>query len=373
MSKKIKILFVVLVFWLALFITWEWWHSFPKVRFNPSIKVSSKKEGIDSILTQAMSSYLLPGVSVAIVEEGKVSYLNAFGYENLKTKDSLTVESQILVASVSKLFTALGVASAFQDKEIISQDYVSSLGLGKKVNSSSLANLRLKDLLSHQSGVRDKNFSEMIFSFSKFQSLNEWGVEFLEKGNKYQTDSITYNYADSNYDLLGFLLSQSDNLDFDSLIQRDVLTPSGMVNSKFLSSWPVEENGITGYQKTFLWKRLEPKRISFQVYPSPSSGLLTTTRDMSLAMVHLLRGEMGVYQNALYWLTIGGSDVPLGFQKVQINGSEWIGHFGGQAGYSSLLFYSKEAETGIFLFANARDKEDFRISIASQIISYISP
>ena len=373
MSKKIKILSAILVFWVALFISGEWWHSFPKVRFNLSLKVTSQKEGIDSILNQAMSSYLLPGVSVAIVQDGSVSYLNAFGYENLGTKDSLTVESQILAASVSKLFTALGVASVFQNREIISAAYVSSLGVGERVKSSSVAKRSFQDLLSHQSGVRDKNFSEMIFSFSKSQNLNEWGVEFLENGAKYQTDSIAYNYADSNYDFLGFLLSRSENLDFDSLLQRNILIPSGMVNSKFLTAWPIEENGVTGYQKTFLWKRLAPKRIRFPILPSPSSGLLTTTKDMSLAMVHLLRGEMGVYQKALNWLTIEENGIPLGFQKTQINGSEWIGHFGSQAGYSSLLFYSRETKTGIFLFANARDKEDFRIAIASQIISYISP
>lgn len=373
MSKKIKILSAVLVFWVVLFISWEWWQSFPKVRFNTSLKVNSQKEGIDSILSQAMSSFLLPGISVAIVQDGSVSYLDAFGYENLDTKDSLTVKSQILAASVSKLFTALGVASVFMDRELISADHVYSLDLGEHVKSSSVVNLSFQDLLSHQSGVRDKYFSEMIFSFSKSQNLNEWGVEFLENGAKYQTDSIAYNYADSNYDLLGFLLSRSENLDFDSLLQRNILKPSGMVNSKFLTSWPIEENRITGYQKTFLWKRLVPKRIHFPILPSPSSGLLTTTKDMSLAMVHLLRGEMGVYQKALDWLTIEENGTPLGFQKIQINEREWIGHFGSQAGYSCLLFYSIESKTGIFLFANARDKEDFRIAIASQIITYISP
>lgn len=373
MSKKIKILLAVLVFWVALFISWEWWHSFPKHVFKPTLKVTSKKEGIDSILNQAMSTYLLPGISLAIVENGKVSYLNAFGYENLATKDSMTVESQIPVASLSKLFVALGVATALEEKGILSSDYLRLLELGEKFNSSSFASLSFQDLLTHQSGIRDKNISERIFSFSKSQHLNEWGEGFLENGSKYQSDSISYNYADSNYDLLGFLLSQYENLDFDSVIQRDVLSPSGMVNSKFITTWPTEGIDITGYQRTFLWKRLEAKRIGFPILPSPSSGMLTTTKDMSIALIHLLRGEMGGYQKALDWLNVEGSDLPLGFQKTHINGSEWIGHFGGQAGYSSLLFYSKEAETGIFLFSNSRDKTNFRIAIASQIISVISP
>src|SRR5690606_14885624 len=227
MSKKIKIVLAFLVFWIALFISWEWWHSFPAVRIQPPLKVTSEKEGIDSILTNAMSSYLLPGISVSIVKNSRVLYSNAFGYENLKTKDSLTVESQILVASVSKLFTALGVAHTLRVKEIISSDYLTKLGLGVNLESSFPVDLNFQDLLTHQSGIRDKNIWEMIFSFSKSQSLNEWGGKFLENSSKYITDSVVYNYADSNYDLLGHLLSHSENVDFDSLIQRNVFIPSG--------------------------------------------------------------------------------------------------------------------------------------------------
>ncbi|MEB2783994.1 serine hydrolase domain-containing protein [Algoriphagus persicinus] len=373
MNKKIKILLTVLVFWVAAFIGWEWWHSYPKVRFNPITEATSESLGIDSILHQAMSTYLLPGISVALVKNGKVSYLNAFGYENMETKDSLSIESKILVASVSKIFTAIGVANAFLDKGIKANDSLYSLGLGENFNSSTLAKIRIESLLSHQSGFRDKSFSEMIFSFSKSKKLNQWGAEFLRNPATYHSDSISYHYSDSNYDFLGFLLSQSEDLDFQTLIQSHVLESSGMTSSEFVTSWPTDEHRITGYQRTFLWKRIEPKRIKFSILPSPSSGLITTTKDMSLALIHLLRGDLGVYQQALDWLGNEGDVAPLGFQKTSINGNEWVGHFGGQAGYSSLLFYSEEEETGIFLFANSRDKVDFRINIARQIISYISP
>lgn len=372
-AQKIKYFLFFLILWALGFLAWEWWNSYPKVK---PVQLTAEKNlngKIDSILYHAVHEYRLPGLSIALVQNGKVIYLNAFGFENLETKDSLTVESQIFVASVSKLFTALGVANIFQNVGVLPQDYVYTLELEGKVNLSSIANIRIQDLLSHQSSIRDKNISERIFSFSRDKTLNEWGGDFVDNVSHYQTDSYAYNYADSNFDLLGFLLSQSEELDFDSLIQRYVLIPSGMLNSRFVTTWPIEENKITGYQKTFLWKRLEPKRISFPILPSPSSGLLTTTKDMSLALIHLLRGEMGGYQKAFDWLTIEGSVVPLGFQKTLINGKEWIGHFGGQAGYSSLLFYSIEAETGIFLFTNSRDKTNFRIAIANQVISNISP
>ncbi|MDR7131896.1 CubicO group peptidase (beta-lactamase class C family) [Algoriphagus sp. 4150] len=372
MNKKIKIILPILIFWIAIFLAWEWWYSYPKVRTIPVQEVQSESEGIDSIIQQAISTHILPGISVAIVRNDTVFYLRAFGYENLQTKNLLTVDSKILVASVSKLFSALGAASILHDRGIDANDSLHALRLGEKFNSSSLATIRFQDLLSHQSGIRDKKFSELILSSPKSQSLNKWGEEFLQNSSNFFTDSISYAYADSNYDLLGFILSQSEKLDFDSLIHRKIFMGSGMTNSNYLPHGTKDEYGVEGYQKTFIWKRIMPKQIKFPVLPSPSSGLATTTRDMSLAMIHLLRGDKGAYHHALDWLTIEGSKVPVGFQKMPISGSEWIGHYGGQGGYSSLLFYSKEAETGIFLFSNTKDKEDFRLKIATQIISYVS-
>ncbi|SFU12539.1 CubicO group peptidase, beta-lactamase class C family [Algoriphagus locisalis] len=371
MKQKIKVFLAVLAFWSALFIIWEWWRSFPRVRIKPAAKVNSMQEGVDSILQQAMSTYLLPSVSVAIVKKGEVVYLDAFGYENLDTKDSLTVDSKILVASISKIFTALGVAGTLQKSGISATDSLAALGL-KDINTSSLANLQFGDLLSHTSGLRDKNFREKIMSSSKTQTLHDWGVGFQKTPHTTDYGYVGYFYADSNFDLLGYLLAESEQDDFSTLMQREVFASSGMLNSEFVNIWPIEETGITGYQKTFLWKRIGPKKIKFQILPSPSSGLVTTTKDMSLALSHLLKGHAGAYSEALSWLDTE-DEIPLGFQKIQLLGADWIGHFGGQAGYSSLLFYSNETDTGIFLFSNSRDEQGFRTEIAIQVLSYISP
>ena len=367
MFQKIKVLVSFFVFWTAVYIAWEWWYSFPNVRIPPNLKVNSMQDGIDSILQEAMSTYLLPGISVAVVKEGKVIYLNAFGFENLETKDSLTVNSRILEASISKLFIALGVGGSFHDKGISAADSLYAIESGHVPNSSGLADIRIENLLTHQSGLLDKSFSEKIFSFSTFQTLSEWGMEFTVNMTSYSMDSATYTYADSNYDFLGFLSIAVDNFDLNSIIKTQVFEPSGMANSEFVSHWPLEESGLTGYQKTFIWKRIEPKRIKFSILPSPSSGLVTTTKDMSVALIHLLDGQKGKFSKQLSWLTVH-TEVPLGFQKTQLNGTDWIGHFG----YSSLFFYSSEKDTGIFLFSNAKDEEGFRSKIASQVLLYSS-
>jgi CubicO group peptidase (beta-lactamase class C family) len=371
MKKKLKLISAFIVFWVALFIGWEWWYSYPKIRFETIVKTSSNDSQVDSILQNALSTYLIPGVSVAVVKQGNVKYLNAIGYQNLEFKDSLKVDSPILLASVSKIFTALALAEVFSNKNIASQDKIGNAVMKPTAQYNSIDQIRVKDLLSHQSGIKDQSISQRLFSSSKTTNLNTWAVDYFQDMGPKKFKNSKFHYADANFDLLGYYLSKSENHPFDSIVRNEIFIPSGMVNTHFITEWPEESITLTGYQPTFIWKRMETRRIKFHVLPSPSSGMLSTTKDMSMALVHLLREDMGRYQHALEWLK--NSDGHLaGFQVLTIGNHEWQGHFGGQAGYSSLMFYSKTADIGVFIFANSTDEVDFRMKLLTQLITYFS-
>lgn len=370
MNRKIRIFLGALVFWFALFLVWEWWKSFPRVRPLPVSSADSEELKLDSVLNEAILTYILPGLSAVVVENGKITYLKAFGFANLETKDSLKIESRIPVASVSKVFTALGLATFLDQKGITPDDPVSILGLSETKNGK-LSDLTFKELLNHTSGLKDPGIIKTILRGKKSQELDKYGAKILEKPLMNSSDG-SFEYADANFDLIGYLLSTSAKSGFDSLAQNSILDPSGMENSDFVREWPEDGNPVEGYHRTFLWKRLAAKRTRFASYPSPSSGLVSTPKDMSKALIHLIRGKMGIYQPALNWLQPNGEAIPLGFQSITINEETWTGHFGGQAGFSSLLIYSEEKETGIFIQFNAEDRENYRVDIASAILSIIS-
>ena len=371
MNRKIKLFFGVLVFWFALFLIWEWWKSFPRVRPIPISSAISEELKLDSVLSESILHYILPGLSSAVVKDGKIIYLKAFGFANLETKDSLKIDSRIPVASVSKIFTALGLATYLSQKGIASDDPISVLGLATVSENKNLSEMSFEELLTHSSGLKDPDLYQTILRGRKSIDLEDYGEKILEYPRK-KSGEKSFEYADTNFDLIGYLLSKSEKSGFDSILQNSILDPSGMVGSDFVMEWPEAGNVIAGYHRTFLWKRLEPKPIRFTSFPSPSSGLVSTAKDMSKALIHLIRGKMGIYQPALNWLQPNGESIPMGFQSITINGEIWTGHFGGQAGYSSLLIYSEERETGIFIQFNAEDKENYRVEIASAILDIIS-
>jgi len=219
--------------------------------------------------------------------------------------------------------------------------------------------------------LKDPDFFQSIMRGRKSLGLEDFGENILKNPLK-KSEEKPFEYADANFDLIGYLLSKSEQSEFDSILQTSILDPSGMEESNFALEWPEAGNVISGYHRTFLWKRLEPKPIRFASFPSPSSGLVSTPKDMSKALIHLIRGKMGIHQPALNWLQPNGESIPMGFQSITINGEIWTGHFGGQAGYSSLLIYSEDRETGVFVQFNAEDKKNYRVEIASAILRIIS-
>jgi CubicO group peptidase (beta-lactamase class C family) len=64
-------------------------------------------DGFDAIVTKAMADSKIPGLSVAIVYDGKVIYAKGFGYRDVEKKLPVTTNTIFAIGSVSKSFTSL--------------------------------------------------------------------------------------------------------------------------------------------------------------------------------------------------------------------------------------------------------------------------
>ena len=368
MRRYSKYLLFAIAFWLVLFLSWEWWYSFPKVKWTPVSFPQSQEEKIDSILVQSLSEYLIPGIAVGIIEEGKVTYLKAFGYENLETKDTLNLQSLLPVASVSKIFTALTLANYALEKGIdINEPVNSLLPKGKKL-SPEFSKISLRDLLSHTSGLKVGMDINHILPSGKNRPLQQL-PNSLKTPNTHKKE---FHYADINFDLIGYLLENHANEPFETLSLKRILSQGGMKESSFVTQWPVENLTLIGYHKTFLWKRLESRKLNFQHLPSPSAGLFVSGYDLSNFLHQLSRGEMGIYSEELAWLK-NGSDIPAGFHELRFDQFRFIGHFGGQGGFSSVLAYSPDLDIAFFVISNGRDQTDFRYQISLEVLKILNP
>ena len=366
MSLKIKYSILGLALWLLLFLGWEWWRSYPKVRFTPISFADNRDTKIDSLLIQSLTNFLIPGVAVGIIQNQKVTYLKAFGYENLETKDSLTLQSIIPVASISKIFTALSLANFAMENGISIDTSFNSLLTKNQRLPSEFDSISLRALLTHTSGLSDKGKLNNLLIGEKKRKLKN-----ISENLKSPAENKEFQYSDVNFDLIGYVLETRNKVAFEKVLKENILLDGGMEHSYFISQNSEDSLAIRGYEQTFLWKRMQSTKLKFNRFPSPSSGLVVTPLDLSKALLHLCRGAMGNFSDEIEWLQTG-SDAPAGFQKIILNETEFIGHFGGFGGFSSILLFSPELETGIFLLSNAQDNTNFRQTISTEILRIIS-
>ncbi|WP_194023996.1 serine hydrolase [Nodosilinea sp. LEGE 07298] len=64
---------------------------------------------LDTFVKEMMDAYDVPGVGLAVVEDGEISYVRGYGVRDVTTGAPVTPDTQFAIGSTTKSFTALGV------------------------------------------------------------------------------------------------------------------------------------------------------------------------------------------------------------------------------------------------------------------------
>ena len=76
------------------------------------------KSKIDAVVNQILSSTKVPSASIAIVRDGRIAYLQAYGLARLSPPMDATPQMQYSVGSISKQFTAAAILFLAQEGKL---------------------------------------------------------------------------------------------------------------------------------------------------------------------------------------------------------------------------------------------------------------
>ncbi len=71
---------------------------------------AAKLQGLDDLASSAMKEWKVPGVAIAVVQDGKVIYAKGYGFRDLEQKLPVTTATLFPIGSITKSFTALTFA-----------------------------------------------------------------------------------------------------------------------------------------------------------------------------------------------------------------------------------------------------------------------
>src|SRR4029079_13998313 len=118
--------------------------------FYLPVKGQHKKE-IDAYVKAEMKSQQIPGLSYAVVRNGKIIDSGAYGLANIELNIPAEVHSLFNIGSIGKTFTATSIMILQKEGKLSINDpirkYLDSL-------PDTWNNITIKHLLTHTSGIR---------------------------------------------------------------------------------------------------------------------------------------------------------------------------------------------------------------------------
>ena len=185
--------------------------------------------------------------TVLFAEKGEVVFSKAYGYANLKTKDSLTMSSAFQLASVSKPITALAVLVLKDDGKLSVDDSVQ-----KYIPELPYSGITIRHLLTHRSGLPNYMYFAEEDWYNKDIPLKNRDVIDLMVKNQYKPYYLPdrrYNYSNTNYALLAYIVEQVSGMKFEDFVRKRIFIPCGMrdasIYNKNMSA--VNTNPVVGY------------------------------------------------------------------------------------------------------------------------------
>jgi CubicO group peptidase (beta-lactamase class C family) len=109
---------------------------------------------LERLITEAMDEWKIPGLAAAVVQNGEVALVRAYGLRDVEAGSKVTTDTQFLIGSVTKSFTATGLALLMDERRIDwtkpVRHYIPEFWLHDAVATDRVT---VRDLLCHHSGL----------------------------------------------------------------------------------------------------------------------------------------------------------------------------------------------------------------------------
>ena len=212
-SRKISLL-AVLLFPLAITLSVQ-----AQTELSPQLR-----SNVDDIAHKVLATTGVPSASVAIVKDGKIAYLQAYGEARLDPRLPAQPAMRYSIGSISKQFTAAAILMLAEEGKLSLDDpvskYVPGLTRGNEVT--------IRELLSHTSGYQDfwpQDYVPplMLKPVSAEAIMDQWARKPLDfdPGTKWQ-------YSNTNYVIAGAIVEKVSGMPLWTLLGNRVFTPLGM-------------------------------------------------------------------------------------------------------------------------------------------------
>ena len=249
------------------------------------VKETNKYE---EYLSQAYARGQFNGTAL-VFDGGKVVYQGAFGLRSIDPIDSLDVNSQFRLASVSKQFTAMAIMILKEqgklryDQDI--RDFIPELPY---------KGVTVRHLLNHLSGLpdyeplMDENWkTDLKFDDpARYTDGNPDVIRMLvtKKPPVYFAPGEKWQYSNTGYNLLGTIVAKASGVSFAEYLKKNIFEPAGMSRTLayefVIGTDPKMPDRAYGFQEAWNQRDMIPADSHYLNYGMGEDGVYSTVGDL---------------------------------------------------------------------------------------------
>jgi len=342
-------------------------------------------DSLDAYITKGMRDWDVPGLSIAVVKDGKVVVQKGYGVRNLETKAPVDENTLFMIASNTKLFTGTSLALLETRGKLNLNDKITKYFPDYRLyDTTSTELLTIRDLLSHRIGTKtfQGDFTFWNTALSREEIMQK--MRLLKPSQQFRQD---YGYCNSCFLTAGQVIPKVTGQSWENFVYDTIIQQLDMNATQVLSTGiDKRPNAATPYTTSYTGTL---QKVSFDNWNNlaPAASIISNVKDMSNWLLFQLdsgrfKGKQVVPFSVLLKtrdvnISTGSRKSPvypmhfrgygLGLFAADYNGRQLYFHTGGAGGMVSNVCFMPEERLGIVILTN-NDNQNFFEALRYQIL-----
>lgn len=336
-------------------------------------------DSLDRYIQKGMIDWQIPGLSIAIVKDGKTVYSKGFGERNISTHAPVTEHTLFMIASNSKLFTGTAIAQLEQNHLLSLNDKITRYFPDFKMyDSLTTQQVTIRDMLSHRVGTKtfQGDFTFWNGKIGRREIMQK--MRLLKPAGLFRQD---FGYCNSCYLTAGEIIPVVTGKPWEVYVYDSLLMPLGMKNTHTLVTGMNQRPNVAKPYTTAFTGNLTELPYDQVDNLGPAGSMVSSVHDLSKWLIMQLDSGRYEGRKILPWTVIQKTrdiNIALSSRKNANSSSHFTGyglglfmtgylgkqvfwHTGGAFGFVSNTCLVPEENLGVVILTNNDNQSFFEI------------
>jgi serine beta-lactamase-like protein LACTB len=321
----------------------------------------AKRTQIEAAVIKYMATTHVPGLSIAVVENGEYEWAAGFGLADVENKAPASEHTLFRLASISKSLTATAAMQLVERGQLDLDAPVQKYCPAFPPKQSPMTT---REVMGHLAGIRhyksESQDDPEIGNTKHFDDPIQAGLDFFKNDPLVSDPGKQFHYSTQGYTVVGCVIEGASGTKYVDFMRQNVFVPGGMEHTQVDNRFAIIPYRTRFYRKTDSGA-VQNTDFLDSSYKIPGGGWLSSAEDMARFEVAVLNDKLIKRSTRdLMWTSLKPSDgskdnYALGWGSWTENGLAVVGHSGGQQGTSTQFIIAPALRAGVVVLTNMED------------------